>query len=146
MKIYIVTSGEYSDYHIEAVFTDEEQAQLYCATHYDCDIEEWEADEIKITPVDIYVIYEFWFDDKFNGKLATSRLSIKREKEVQIFKNQNPYFGSNPYKVTVPVKRGTPEEKAVKIARDYLFQYLMEQIENEKAELALLMEASANGT
>lgn len=47
MTIYISTDGAYSDYHIEAVFTDEKQAKLYCATH-NCYLEEYEADEIKI--------------------------------------------------------------------------------------------------
>lgn len=28
-KVYVVTSGEYSDYHIVAVFTNEEQAEKY---------------------------------------------------------------------------------------------------------------------
>lgn len=47
MKIYIVTAGEYSDYHIEAVFTDKKQAELFCAIH-EYDLEEYEADEIQI--------------------------------------------------------------------------------------------------
>lgn len=42
-KIYIVTDGCYSNYHIEAVFTDLKQAELYCATHTG-DIEEFDAD------------------------------------------------------------------------------------------------------
>lgn len=48
MKVYIVTEGSYSDYHIEEVFTNKEQAELYCAIHEDCRIEEYEADECKI--------------------------------------------------------------------------------------------------
>ena len=48
MTIYIATDGEYSDYHIKAVFTDEKQAKLYCATH-NCYLEEYEADEVKIS-------------------------------------------------------------------------------------------------
>lgn len=33
MEIYVVTSGEYSDYHIDAVFTDISKAEMYCAVH-----------------------------------------------------------------------------------------------------------------
>lgn len=33
MKIYLVTLGEYSDYHIEAVFLDKQKAEYYAATH-----------------------------------------------------------------------------------------------------------------
>ena len=32
-KVYIVTDGTYSEYHIEAVFSSERQALIYCATH-----------------------------------------------------------------------------------------------------------------
>lgn len=57
MTIYVVTSGEYSDYHIDAVFTDRRQAELYCAAtdsrraewDYDsCSIEEYETDGARL--------------------------------------------------------------------------------------------------
>lgn len=138
MKVYIVTSGEYSGYGIEAVFTNEEQAELYCAIHPYCEIDEWEADKIKISPVDVYAVYEIRFDDKLKEIDAKSHLSIKSEKKVEIFENQYPYSAcpqKPSYKVSVPVKKGTQKERAVKIARDYLYQYLMEQLDNEKAEV-----------
>lgn len=49
MRVYIVTAGCYSDYHIEAVFTEKENAVLYCAVRglHEDDIEEWEANEYK---------------------------------------------------------------------------------------------------
>ena len=31
MKVYVVTSGEYSDYHINAVFDSRKAAEVYCA-------------------------------------------------------------------------------------------------------------------
>lgn len=52
MKVYIVTEGSYSDYHIDSVFTNKEQAELRVATlelqgSYDCpDISEWDTDTI----------------------------------------------------------------------------------------------------
>ena len=45
-KVYIVTTGSYSDYHIEAVFSKKELADEYCkraGSSYD--IEEWQLDE-----------------------------------------------------------------------------------------------------
>jgi len=33
MKVYVVTSGEYSDYRIEKVFLDKDKAELYCDLH-----------------------------------------------------------------------------------------------------------------
>lgn len=51
MKIYVVTSGEYSDYHIDAVFLDKQKALQYCAANGICEdvsIEEWETHDDKI--------------------------------------------------------------------------------------------------
>lgn len=49
MIVYVVTSGEYSDYCIETVFDNREQAELYCATkegHGDTKhIEEYDTEE-----------------------------------------------------------------------------------------------------
>lgn len=46
MKIYIVTSGCYSDYHIEKVFTDKNKAEEYKEWLYDAnDIEEYETED-----------------------------------------------------------------------------------------------------
>lgn len=45
--VYIAVGGEYSDRQNQAVFTDENQAALYCAVH-DCYIEKWEVDDISI--------------------------------------------------------------------------------------------------
>ena len=50
MKIYVVTSGFYSDYHIAKVFTDKKAAEAYCNTMdlynlYDDEI----AQELKYT-------------------------------------------------------------------------------------------------
>jgi len=53
MKVYVVTAGQYSDYHIEQVFLDKEKAENYVKYHnsdpdwYDCaTVEEYDtADE-----------------------------------------------------------------------------------------------------
>jgi hypothetical protein len=56
MKVYVVTSGCYSDYGIEAVFSDREAASRYCklrnadmsdggSDSHDYRIEEWPVDE-----------------------------------------------------------------------------------------------------
>lgn len=46
--VYIVTSGEYSNYGIEAVFKDKLKAQTYCKCHEDCGIEEYYFNDDKI--------------------------------------------------------------------------------------------------
>ena len=49
MKIFAVSSGVYSDYHINAVFSTRELAQAYIAKRgdglWDPNIEEWKVDE-----------------------------------------------------------------------------------------------------
>lgn len=49
MKIYVVTSGEYSDYSIEAVFTDPVVAQQYANLDDDRTLEVYDADSIKLS-------------------------------------------------------------------------------------------------
>ena len=46
MKVYIVTAGSYSDYHIAKVFTDEDKAEEYREWLYDSnDVEEYETED-----------------------------------------------------------------------------------------------------
>ena len=42
--VYIVTSGCYSDYSIDAVFSTREAAEAYIGTKTNRDIEEWQVD------------------------------------------------------------------------------------------------------
>ena len=52
-KVYLVTAGDYSDYHVEAVFSEKRGAELFAATKNDSDdyyeyrIEEYELDPAK---------------------------------------------------------------------------------------------------
>jgi len=58
MKVYIVTAGTYSDYHIERVFTDKSMALAYIeAQKYDdvC-IETYEANEERHSPLTGYTV------------------------------------------------------------------------------------------
>lgn len=50
MIVYIVTSGCYSDYSIDAVLETKEQAETYCALHpcEDQEIEEWDTAEYAV--------------------------------------------------------------------------------------------------
>lgn len=55
--IYIVTSGDYSDYSIDAVFRDKNKAEAYCKCHPDAGIEEWEFfDDNIYTPYNVVCI------------------------------------------------------------------------------------------
>ena len=40
-KVYIISTGDYSEYRIVKVFTDEKKAENYCKIFDDCYVEEW---------------------------------------------------------------------------------------------------------
>lgn len=52
--VYVVTSGIYSDYDIEAIFKSREKAELYCKCHEYCEIEEWDFNDDSI-----YTVYDY---------------------------------------------------------------------------------------
>lgn len=55
--VYIVTSGCYSDYGIDAVFQNRDKAEAYCQCHPDAEIEEWEFfDGNTYTPFNVVKI------------------------------------------------------------------------------------------
>lgn len=58
MKVYIITAGTYSDYHIERVFTDESMALAYIEAQNYCDvcIETYEANEEKHSSLTGYTV------------------------------------------------------------------------------------------
>ena len=84
MTIYVVTSGEYSEYGINAVFTDVEKASLYCAGHYDeysqPKIEVWETSDEKIeSDADTIWEYKMRTDNVKSYYPHISRCLVKHE-------------------------------------------------------------------
>lgn len=114
MKIYIVTDGEYSDYHIEAVFTDKKKAEIYASLH-NCDwVEEFETHDDNITgDVEPWCIHSFICSS--SGLIfLESHYSIKKIHTVR-----NDFRG-----ITVFVSLNEfDEEKALKIAQDMLAEF-----------------------
>lgn len=127
MKVYVVTDGMYSDYHIEAVFTDRLQAELYCATHHANYIEEYDADEHKFESdkePKIEWTAEFW---RFKGEVSHSvsqRYTIKDTKSVVVRKGN--------VIVTVSLDKNISKKKAEKILLDMYAQWKYEQYEESK--------------
>ena len=64
MKVYVVTAGCYSDYHIEAVFTDPDMAKAFANIDSDREVEEYDADSVKIAEAGIKA--RIWYDPKHN--------------------------------------------------------------------------------
>lgn len=64
MKVFVVTSGEYSDYHIEKIFTDRIKAHLYSLMGREYEhrqVEEYELDEIDVDVQSRYlrIVYDY---------------------------------------------------------------------------------------
>jgi len=55
-KVFVVTSGTYSDYHINAVFTDEDEAEKYRMNFKYGNVEEFELDP-STQPIDIIQVW-----------------------------------------------------------------------------------------
>lgn len=137
MKVYIVTSGCYSDYCIDAVFLDMDAAAKYCATHtgerlqYGAfNIEEYETQDDQITTK--RKVYEKW-----RGHIRNGRIAMEFDLEPQYgfenrdyFKNDERY-GVVEFMVCTPI--GTKREKAWKIIIDRYNMWLYEKTV-EKAE------------
>lgn len=127
-KVYIVTQGAYSDYCIDSVFSNKEQAEkraLLIADQYDEDayVNEYELDEIVIMG-DVYKYYEVTVD----GDPYVYRTYGKQKPEEM--KVRKALWGSG-YSVTGI--SAEDEETAIKIAQDEVakYKYLREMGETE---------------
>ena len=94
-KVYIVTSGQWDEYRIEAIFSDRKSAERYCAlipdnTQVDerCRVEEYEVKVDKDT--DEYTVYRSaWFylcnrhnTPRFDYHIVYSKYPFEKEVEV----------------------------------------------------------------
>jgi hypothetical protein len=131
MKVYIVTEGEYSDYHIEEVFSEREQAEKYVALHnkrYDkYHIAAYEVDKVHIEgEVEMVHMYQALYQRK-EGKwqYSTELIDFITSKETaeSIKDEEISYFvedfhrGSMDYSVFL---KETDYDKALKIFQDHL--------------------------
>lgn len=93
--VYIVTSGCYSDYSIDAVFKDKAKAEFYCKCHTDCEIEEWNlSDGDTFTPFNhVSIIFSIrqdrdLRDNYFNFKCSAiedSKFYLKNRDSVSVY-------------------------------------------------------------
>lgn len=137
MTVYVVTRGEYSDYHIESIFTDKEQAVLYCATHesdygWECpEIEEWEADERKFE--NNAPIKKMW---KARVDVRTGNITTIDEqftiRNVNVIEESASWCANPFYCVTVTLGKDSTREHADKAIFDRLAQWLYEKSMKEE--------------
>lgn len=135
MTIYVVTSGEYSDYHIESVFADKKQAELYCAVRdsrreaYDsdfCRIEEYETDEAQLEGKVYYGI-------SFYAQVYTSGIYLQSADQIYsispvVTKSKSDRSALYRYITgTISTSQAYDWEQRRKIAQDYLAKMQAEE-------------------
>lgn len=124
MKVYVVTDGCYSDYHIEAVFTDEEQAKLYCAAHEseDISIKEYDTEDNEI--ISKKPVLKCWFVPIRGYSLNLDDIhwqyTLKKTKTVG-------YHGWYGKVVFLSLPESKTEEEAKKAISDFYAQWKAEQ-------------------
>ena len=135
-KVYMVTSGEYSDYHVCGIFSTLEKAEQYAAAqdtgvgenswdrHY---IEAVEVDDCEIECKTMYRAINFWLGEKnysWEMNYGTKPFELLCIEER---------LGCGGYIGTIPVERtytdgnGDDDSVVVKIIRDHVAQWKAEQ-------------------
>lgn len=125
MKVYIVTDGCYSDYGIEAVFTDDKKAKLYCAAHESDDmrIEEYDTENNEIiTEKPVLKCWHVPVDESgpyfYN---LQCRYTFQKYKKVE--KN---YFSKHAH-IYLSLPENKTKEQAIKAISDFYAQWKAEQ-------------------
>lgn len=133
MKVYVVTSGEYSDYHIDAVFIDRYLAYKYATVQQlknrwsSYDVETYDTDDIKMADVDAeeeeirpHIAYRCEFLP--DGTLQEGRDVVKEKWDEPVGEG---YYNKN---IVVYVPKGDKSvEECVKVAQDMRAKYLAEK-------------------
>lgn len=114
-KIYIVTSGEYSDYGIDAVFTTKEKAVDYVEQHgTNYNIEEYNVDEEVVKETQLWSV-EFSVDE---GKLYEANPTSRNRNEVVDTCSIFDYYGIKEKSYIRFYVDADSMDRAVKIARE----------------------------
>ena len=77
---YVVTSGEYSDYHIDGVFSDKEKAAFFADKDNDRSVEEYDIDDEQMLRQEDWYKVEIYVGDSFESKdVSVRKLSYNSE-------------------------------------------------------------------
>lgn len=134
MKIYIVTGGEYSAYHIEAVFLTKEKAELYIAAHevWDGRVETYEPKDDDIHGELSAINYKYCVSFRYCPEKGWKDLTLHwDEYDVLTFDREGVtvkfselFAGMIDANIKVVLKEKNAWDKAIKIGRDALFEEL----------------------
>ena len=137
-RVYVVTDGEYSDYHIEKIFTDPVKARLYQMLQCPNDgkVEVYDLDEVDIT------IDSRWIRVKYNVKydyIEKIEVSDAGYKEIIEYKYGNVFYTyavnlTNKRLYNSVIKCGSDSKMLLKIIRDRFAQRAYE-LDSSKEEL-----------
>lgn len=144
--IYIITSGQYSDYYVHGYAETEKDAINICrkhntTMHNNFDTWEYEEKELLEKPerdINIRYVYKFYLEYK-NGMLHYSNNYTRYEYDEEdkehstITLDSKPdYSGINNFYLYIPVKRGKEDIHVIKkIAQDFIARYNYEQTMQE---------------
>lgn len=135
MKVYIVTSGCYSDYHIDAVCLDKEEAEIIAENinGYFCEdpeVQEWDTDDFKIINDGLKLFYITVLLEKDRLTLKGLRITAADSFQSLITSGTGILFDYSD--ATTPnlscILRAKDEEQANKIALD---KYYMWKVKKE---------------
>lgn len=120
MTIYIVTSGEYSDYGIECVFSTREQAERYVALQNDNKAwwsECWFIEEYEVDGATIETDKPLWYHYEFSIVLRTIKdiqPTLKYEEPYDIHERRFHYWSKNGHLIDKDVNDAYMKWKAEK--------------------------------
>lgn len=125
MKVYVVTDGEYSSYHIEDIFLDKDLAETYCALHCPTgQIETYNINDDNIQgKINIYYGIHFitYYDRSYPLCLELYRSTKPIYERVVKDKER--------YDINIPIsKKDFNYKSAEKIARDFFIKYKAEKL------------------
>lgn len=111
MKLYAVTAGEYSDYHIITLQADEKKAQKIAEVleriDYErgIDVEEFESDDWEDDPRPV------WLVESYNGNIYDIRATASTNEHTKMIRNA---------RIRLDMVKAKTSEQARKIVQDRL--------------------------
>lgn len=126
-KVYIITAGTYSDYHIVAVFTEQAEAEQFRDTYNsrisysseECEIEEYPIGaDISLAGKELYCARKGVSGEIYTWD--TCEPILEHADDLGIVKRYNKVLECY---VAVPMNQDDPEEYARKVAADLFAEY-----------------------
>lgn len=130
--VYVVTSGEYSDYRIEKIFTNAKRAEGYAvllsgACYGEARVEPCPLNKSNILFNPKIKCFEVGFTPA--GEFVNARLKGLRKRDLNEIREQSSPWKGAQYYIDVLARE---ENHAAKIAKDKLMQFFAQKKEAEK--------------